>query len=445
VPTYRAFQESGSRPSAIRLGLSARVSFWVMIVAYLGLMFAASAPSPLYVVYQARWHFSAITLTSIFGVYALALLLTLLTVGGLSDFVGRKPVLLAGFVSLAASMVVFARADGVGWLYLARVLQGLAAGSSLGALSAGIVDFAGPKRQRFAGVVNSLVPSLGLALGALGAGGLVQFAPAPTVLVFVVLGALFALVLLAVAAGPETERSRGGALRSLTPRMRVPRRLRPEFIRTMPALFATWAQVGFTLSLTTTLAAVRFGLADRFLDALVVAAVCGSASLATIVMRNAPARRSTVLGCVALVIGSGITLVSLAGPWTIAFYAGSVLTGLGLGATLGAAMRTLSLLPAHSERGEFFASVYVVGYLAFSVPAIIAGICVVHAGLVKTTIGYGVGISLLALVAAANALRPARRGASDRAQGQDDRTLAGADGERRRGELLGEKLLDPAV
>src|SRR5713226_6955242 len=181
-----------------------------MIVAYLGLMFAASAPSPLYVVYQARWHFSAITLTSIFGVYALALLLTLLTVGGLSDFVGRKPVLLAGFVSLAASMVVFARADGVGWLYVARALQGLAAGSSLGALSAGIVDFAGPKRQRFAGVVNSLVPSLGLALGALGAGGLVQFAPAPTVLVFLVLGALFALVLLAVAAGPETEQSRGG-------------------------------------------------------------------------------------------------------------------------------------------------------------------------------------------------------------------------------------------
>src|SRR5713226_6992253 len=152
-----------------------------MIVAYLGLMFAASAPSPLYVVYQARWHFSAITLTSIFGVYALALLLTLLTVGGLS----------------------------------------------------GIVDFAGPKRQRFAGVVNSLVPSLGLALGALGAGGLVQFAPAPTVLVFLVLGALFALVLLAVAAGPETEQSRGGALRSLTPRMRVARRLRPEFFRTL--------------------------------------------------------------------------------------------------------------------------------------------------------------------------------------------------------------------
>jgi hypothetical protein len=64
---------------------------------------------------------------------------------------------------------------------------------------------------------------------------------------------------------------------------------------------------------------------------------------------------------------------------------------------MGAAMRTLSMLPAHSERGEFFASVYVVGYLAFSVPAIIAGIFVTHAGLVETTVGYEVAIGLLAL------------------------------------------------
>ena len=423
--------------SAYRPRLSAGVSFWVMIVAYLGLMFAASAPSPLYVVYQARWHFSAITLTSIFGVYALALLLTLLTVGGLSDFIGRKPVLLAGFTALVASMVVFAHADGVGWLYLGRVLQGLAAGSSLGALSAGLIDFAGPKRLRFAGLVNSLVPSLGLALGALGAGGLVQFAPAPTVLVFVLLAGLFAVVMIAVAAGPETERSRSGAWRSLAPRIRVPKRLRPEFIRTVPALFATWAQVGLTLSLTTTLAAARFGLTDRFLDALVVAAVCGSAFLATLIMRNASARRGTVLGCAALVVGTGITLVSLAGPWTMAFYAGSALTGLGLGSTLGAAMRTLSLLPAHSERGEFFASVYVVGYLAFSVPAIIAGIFVVHAGLVETTVGYGVGISLLALAAAGNALRPARRCGGGRGVVGDgtDPALARVGGELRAGEL----------
>ncbi|MEP7026019.1 MAG: MFS transporter, partial [Actinomycetota bacterium] len=59
-------------------------------------------------------------------------------------------------------------------------------------------------------------------------------------------------------------------------------------------------------------------------------------------------------------------------------------------------------------RGEFFAAVYVVGYLAFSVPAVIAGVFVVHAGLVSTTVGYGIGVCVLALAAIANA-RPAGR------------------------------------
>jgi MFS family permease len=409
------FIESGVE---MRRRLSAVTSFWVVAAAYLGLMLAASAPSPLYVVYQARWHFSAITLTTIFGVYALVLLLALLTAGGLSDFIGRKPVLLAGLALLVASMIVFALADGVAWLYAARVLQGLAAGISLGAVSAGIIDFAGARRLTLAGLMNSLIPSLGLALGALVAGGLVQFAPAPRVLVYVLLAVAFVLVMVALAATEETVSRQPGALRSLVPRIRVSRAVRGDFVRAIPGLFASWAQLGFTLSLTTTLAAVSFGIADHFLDALVVTAVFGFAFASTILTRRMRPSRGTALGCAGLIAGAIITLVSLAGPWDVAFYAGSALTGLGAGATLGSVMRALSVLPAPAERGEFFAAVYAVGYLAFSVPAIIAGIFVARSGLVPTTVGYGIGVSVLALVAMADALRRSRRETGESGPGE---------------------------
>jgi MFS family permease len=112
-------------------------------------------------------------------------------------------------------------------------------------------------------------------------------------------------------------------------------------------------------------------------------------------------------GCAGLIAGAAITLVSLAGPWDVPFYLGSALTGLGVGATLGAVMRALAPLPAPAERGEFFAAVYVVGYLAFSLPAVIAGIFVVHAGLLATTVGYGIGVTVLALAAIGYALRSA--------------------------------------
>ena len=107
---------------------------------------ASSVPTPLYLVYQARWHFSASTLTLIFAVYAAALLLTLLTVGALSDFLGRRRVLAAALVVELLSMVAFIGADGVGWLLAARAVQGVATGAAAGALSAAVADLAPPER-----------------------------------------------------------------------------------------------------------------------------------------------------------------------------------------------------------------------------------------------------------------------------------------------------------
>ena len=392
-------------PAGTRFRLPAGVSFWVMAAAYLGLMLAASAPSPLYVVYQHRFGFSALTLTMIFGVYALVLLAALLTVGGLSDFVGRKPVLLASFALMVVSMLVFARASGVAWLYAARILQGIAAGSSLGAVSAALIDYASPRQLPLAALMTSLIPSIGLALGAAVAGGLVQFAPDPTVLVFVLLAIAFLATMVAIALAGETVPRRPVGWQELRPRVAVSRAVRAEFASLVPALVAPWAQMGFTLSLTTTLAAVWFGITDRFLEGLVVAAVCGFAAVATLATRRVPPPLAIAAGCAGLIAGAAITLVSLAGPWDVPFYLGSALTGLGAGTTLGAVMRALAVLPAPAERGEFFAAVYVVGYLAFSLPAVIAGIFVVHTGLLATTIGYGIGVSILSLAAIGYALR----------------------------------------
>jgi len=94
-------------------------AFWTLGAILLAFLFAASAPSPLYVVYQARWGFSAATLTTVFAVYALALLIALVTVGALSDYIGRRPVLAAALIAEALSMVLFIAADGVGWLLAA--------------------------------------------------------------------------------------------------------------------------------------------------------------------------------------------------------------------------------------------------------------------------------------------------------------------------------------
>lgn len=395
-----------------RRTLSRTHTFWLTVVAYLALMISASTPSPLYVVYQAKWHFPTSTLTVVFGVYALALLVSLLTVGGLSDFVGRRPVLLAGLSLLAASMVVFAFAQGVAWLYVARVMQGLAAGAAIGTLSAGIIDLAPEGRAKLAALLNALIPSVGLGAGALIAGAFAEFAPHPTVLVYAVMAGVLAAVIALVVFAAEPETRRSGALASLAPRMRIAAHARGAFLRVSPSLVATWAQMGLTLSLLVSLAAVQFGVTNHFESGALVLLVCLAATIAGFGLRDAVPTRANNIGAVLLIAGIAITLLSLRENSLGTFIAGDAVGGLGLGAAMSGAIRILSGLPHPHERGEFFAGVYVVGYLAFSIPAVAAGFAAVHFGLRDVTYVYGAGVIVLALAVLVLSSRSARPAAA---------------------------------
>lgn len=374
-------------------------AFWTLGAILLAFLFAASAPSPLYVVYQARWGFSAATLTTVFAVYALALLIALVTVGALSDYVGRRPVLAAALLVEALSMVLFIAADGVGWLLAARAVQGLATGAATGAISAYLIDLQSVRNPRLGALVNSTAPSVGLATGALGSGLLVQFAPAPTALVFAVLVVAFAAALLGVALMPETARRRPGAVASLRPRVSVPRRIRPDFLVVTPCLVATWALGGLYLSLGPSLAAGVLHIQSHLIGGLVIFALAGMGVVGSLALRDGAPRRVMVVGSVVLAAGAGVTLLALALTSTVLFFLGTAIAGFGFGAAFLGAFRTLSVLAEPGERAELFATVYVVNYLAFSLPAIAAGLAVSPLGLRRTATVYGVVVILFAVSA----------------------------------------------
>ncbi len=141
-----------------------------MAVTLAALLFASSAPSPLYVIYQEQWDFSALTLTGVFAVYAIALLSALLVAGSLSDHLGRRPVLLAALAVEIVAMLVFAVAPSVAWLFAARILQGLATGVAMGCISAALLDLQPPERDWQGALTGVVAPLSGLAAGAVFAG-----------------------------------------------------------------------------------------------------------------------------------------------------------------------------------------------------------------------------------------------------------------------------------
>jgi uncharacterized protein (TIGR03086 family) len=88
-----------------RAPLSREGGIWLLAGVFVLLFFSAATPSPLYGVYEAQWRFSATTLTAVFAVYALALLVALLVFGSVSDYLGLRPVIVASLVMAAGACV----------------------------------------------------------------------------------------------------------------------------------------------------------------------------------------------------------------------------------------------------------------------------------------------------------------------------------------------------
>ena len=383
---------------ALRGRMSPRAALWLLASIMVGYLAASSAPSPLYAIYRHAWGFSALTLTVVFSSYAITLLAALLVFGTLSDHRGRREVVLISMLLEIGSLLLFWNADSVGMLLAARSLQGVATGIATSVLSAALIDI---DRSRGA-LVNSVAPMLGMAVGALGSSVLVQFAPAPTRLVFEVLLGTFALQTLLALRLPETVLVRKPEVwQSLRPRIAIPAQARATLAQILPVNTAQWALGGFYLSLGPTLARTVTGNEAPITGGAAIATLVLAATLAILFVRNLAPRRTLVGGTVALAVGLAVTLVGIAGSSSALFFLGTAIAGIGFGTGFNGSLRSLVSLASPDERGGLMSGFFVLSYLAFSLPAIVAGFAAGLIGLHVTALAFGAALMALTLLALA--------------------------------------------
>ncbi len=366
---------------------------------------AASVPTPLYGVYQERWGFSSITATEVFAVYALSVLVALLVVGRLSDHVGRRPLLLAAIAAQVVALALFVAAGDVGTLFAARFIQGFATGAAIGAMGAGMLDLDGKRGPRF----NAVAPMVGTGLGAVVSGAFIQYLPAPTHLIYVVVLGVFLLQAVAVLAMPETVTRKPGARASLRPTFAVPRALRAPVLAAAPALIASWSMVGLYGSLGPAVVHRVTGSGNHVLggSALFVLAV-GGAAVVVLLDSWAP-HRLMLFGVGALFVGVGISMLA-ANASASGFFLAAIVAGAGFGGAFQGALRTVVSRAEAHERGGVLSVLFVFSYLAFGIPAVLAGVLVVQTGDILTTLYiYGSTVMVLAALAGAALLRQSVR------------------------------------
>lgn len=368
-------------------------------LAFVAVALAVGAPSPLFVLYEQEWGFAPWLLTVAFAIYAVTLLITLLVAGSLSDHIGRRPVLIGALALQVVAMLMFLFATDIGWIIAARSVQGVATGAAMSTFTAALVELAPEKQKKLGATIGSTAPVGGIALGAFFTGLAVQFTSAPTVLVFVTLALLFAAGIVVVAASPETVHRRPGAVRSLVPRLVIPRAARGEFVGAIPLFLATWMLAGLFIGLSPSILHGVFHLDSGLLNGAIVAVPPAVGAVAGLALTRAPARRTTVWAMAAIVAGIVLAGAGIAGATLPLLFAGATVAGAGFGAGFSAMLRILAPLAPNDKRAELFAGIFLVSYLAYGVPALVAGELIATVGLLPTVLGYAVAIAAAAIVA----------------------------------------------
>jgi MFS family permease len=356
-----------------RLAVPRQVAFWLLAFVFTVTMLGTTLPTPLYVIYQAQWHFSAGLVTVVFAVYAAGVLAALLLAGQSSDQAGRKPVLGAALVSSALSTVVFILAPNVGVLLAGRILSGLSAGLMTGTATAALTELVPASASRRASLVATAVNIGGLGLGPLVAGLFAQYAPHPTVLVFEVYLAMLAAAGLCLFLIPET----------VSPRQRptlrfaglgIPERGRSEFVAVGVAGFAAFSLLGLFGALAPSFLEGVLHERSHAVEGAVVFGLFAVATLTQLLVSRFGSRQVVLAGLGLFLAGLALIVAALSQAGMGLFLAGTVVGGAAVGAVFLGSLATANRLAPPERRGQVISTFFVLCYCGLIIPVIGVGV-----------------------------------------------------------------------
>jgi MFS family permease len=385
------------------------LAFVSAVVSLVAAFAAVGSTIPLFNIYRAEEGFTNADISMTIVVYSVATLTTLLVLGRLSNHLGRRPTSVASLVLLLLGCVLLLNVHDIGILIAGRLLMGLGAGLASSSITSYIVDAAPARPAWLASVASSQTVMLGLAVGAIASGALVQFGPWPRELIFLVVIALLLASVALIVVSPETVTRMPGAWRSLRPRVYVPARVRNLLPVAAAVFLATWATGTFYQAFVPALVEDQLHTRSPLVLGLVFAAYMGSSVLGAPLggrFTPAAAQRLGMIGFLAGMIG----IITAIATGTLAlFIAATIVAGASQGIAISAATRGLLHGSTLADRAPIFSAIYLLTYSSAAIPALIAGQLSNTFSLPQIALGYGA----LALIATLFTLIAARNPDTD--------------------------------
>jgi MFS family permease len=399
------------------------VGFWVVAFTFLTLAAFTTVPSPLYGLYQARDGFSEFMVTVIYAAYAIGVVGALALAGHLSDWFGRKRLLIPAAGLTIVSAIVFLAWRSVPALLVARVLSGVSIGLTQSTATAYLGELHARHRPQASGaraqVTATTVNMGGLGVGALTAGLLAQWVGDPLTAPYLVFLVAACLALIAVAMSPETREAVTPRPRYRPQRVSLPAEARGAYYAAALSAFIVFAAMGLFAGLAGHFLVVVLHHPSHALAGATLFAVFSAAVIAQLATMTWPLRRLLAAGMTAMLVGLAAVAgaVWLSAPSLALFIVGGAVTGAGGGAVFKGAVGTVIGISPPDSRAEALAGTYLAAFVGLSVPIVGAGVALAEGisprvTLLAFAIAIAIGIVASAITLLGGPHRPVRRTAT---------------------------------
>ena len=384
--------------------LSRQAGFWVVAASLAVLTAFSTAPSALYGIYARQDHLTAIAVTLIYSMYAAGILVSLLLVGHLSDWYGRRALLVPAALTALVATLVFATSSSLPALFLGRVVTGIALGAAVAAATAYLTDLdAGPGAAptRRAQIVATVANVGGLATGPLLAGLLVEYVTADPRMVYVPFAVLLVLAAVGIMFAPEVKPRPESRPRYRPQRLALPSEARGQLSAALTGDFMVFAVFGVFAGLASGFLSDTLHRPSPVLAGLAVLISFGAGAITQISTMRWPLRRLLALGIPVLVVGLAVVVSAawVQPPSLLLFLVGATLAGVGSGAIYRSTLTVVITSAPADERAGALALFFVVGYVGLSLPVVGAGIALLYVSfkvvLLVLALAVAVGILLV--------------------------------------------------
>ena len=376
-------------------------SYWLVFYAMTVIVATGTVPVALYPSYAETFGFSPAVITLLASATTFGVIVAVPFFGGMSDAVGRRPLLLPGLVLAELSIVGYLFANGFWLLLLTRILSGFAVGLFTGAATATLADFEPHGDTRRAATHGSTTAVAGFALGPLVGGLFAEYGPWPLRLVFVVSLVLLVPAIVGIAAMRETVTVRR-PYAWWTPKVSLPPRS-GRWLFGLAALIAvcSFMTASFFQALGPTIVVELLHVDNRAIAAGAVVCFLGTSAVAQLRFHSVAIPKATTSGLLLLPCGLAFVIAALVLPSLGLFVVGALLGGFGQGlAYLGGQGIVARVAPA-AERAALFSTYFVLIYVSGGTTAIALGLAAKAYGLHGSTIVYtSLAIALSLLTAA---------------------------------------------